>query len=51
MNDCIVEREANLEHRDLADVLKDYIKENPAHENVFKIIDRMEKSCHLPLIH
>ena len=40
MNDCLVERESNLEHRDLIEVFKDYIKEHPRPENLFKIIKK-----------
>ena len=46
MNDCLVERESNLEHRDLIEVLKDSIKEHARPENIFKIIKRIENSGH-----
>jgi hypothetical protein len=50
MNFCLVEAEANLKHRSLQDILRDYVKEQIDGEEIRAVKKRINNSGHAPMI-
>lgn len=46
MNFCLVEAEKNLLHRDILEILGDFVKEDSQRRNIFEVRDRIAKSGH-----